>query len=115
LSIYTWLQDVSPLLCRTPTASHPTTYQRPIPTDAVSVASGGIVSKFSLGAAGYVSSSGSSFDDDEDEDGYLAGGAGSKGRGGRGRGGRGGGTSPRARLMVDDPLTGRDISAGTYR
>jgi hypothetical protein len=58
--------------------------------DAVSVASSGIVPKAALGAAGYDSSSGS-FDD----------------------GGGWGGA--RERLMVDDPLTGRDVSAGTYR
>ncbi|GBF99928.1 poly(a) polymerase [Raphidocelis subcapitata] len=66
--------------------------------DAVSVASGGVVPKAALGAADYGSSSGS-FDD-------------GGGGGGGGGGGWGGG---RERLMVDDPLTGRDVSAGTYR
>lgn len=48
-----------------------------------------------LGGGSYYSMSSDSFDDDE--------------------GGGGGGRSARDRLMVDDPLTGRDISGGTYR
>ncbi|KIY94997.1 poly(a) polymerase [Monoraphidium neglectum] len=63
--------------------------------DAVSVASGGVVPKMALGGGSYYSMSSDSFDDDE--------------------GGGGGGRSARDRLMVDDPLTGRDISGGTYR
>jgi hypothetical protein len=66
-------------------------HSTPTNADAVSVASGGVVPKAALGAAAYESGSGS-FDE-----------AG---------GGWGGG---RGRLMVDDPLTGRDVSAGTYR
>jgi hypothetical protein len=65
--------------------------------DAVSVASGGVAPKIALGAAGYESASGS-FDE-----------------GPLGGGGGGGGGGARERLMVDDPLTGRDVSAGTYR
>ncbi|KAI8469643.1 MAG: hypothetical protein J3K34DRAFT_522009 [Monoraphidium minutum] len=61
--------------------------------DAVSAASGGVVPKTALG----FSSSSGSFDDDG------------------GGGGGGNGWRARERLMVDDPLTGRDISAGTYR
>ena len=63
----------------------------------MSVASGGVVPKTVLGC----SDASGSFDDD--------------GRGSPGGGGGGGGWGGRERLMVDDPLTGRDVSAGTYR